>query len=124
MAPRPWLWRSSLLCSKSEIGNRGGEDGLIALLDAHELRKIAGTTNAGISDAKAQGAWVLAAADKVRAASRRATHSTYTTALKSIAALAVGRKSVEQAESSRIKTKRHEAAAAATPLEVLDAESC
>lgn len=82
-----------------------------------------GTTPAGISEARAQEAQVLAATDKVRAAIRLETRSAYMTALTSHAALAVGRKSVEQAEENlRIETKRYEAAAA-TALEVLDAET-
>ena len=82
-----------------------------------------GTTTAGISEARAQEAQVLAAADKVRAAIRLETRSAYMMALTSHAAVAVGRKSVEQAEENlRIETKRYESAAA-TALEVLDAET-
>ena len=82
-----------------------------------------GTTTAGISEARAQEAQVLAAADKVRAAIRLETRSAYMMALTSHAAVAVGRKSVEQAEENlRIETKRYESAAA-TALEVLDAEN-
>lgn len=82
-----------------------------------------GTTPAGISEARAQEAQVLAAADKVRAAIRLETRSAYMTASTTHAALAVGRKSVEQAEENlRIETKRYEASAA-TALEVLDAET-
>lgn len=82
-----------------------------------------GSTPAGISEARAQEAQALAAADKVRAAIQLEVRQAYTAAVTSHAALEVVRTSVLQAEENlRIETKRYEAAAA-TALEVLDAET-
>lgn len=82
-----------------------------------------GATPAGVSEARAQEAQAVAAADKVRAAVQLEVRQAYMTAVTSHAALEVARTSVVQAEENlRIETKRYEASAA-TALEVLDAET-
>lgn len=82
-----------------------------------------GSTPAGIGEARAQEAQVVAAADKVRAAIQLEVRQAYTSAVTTHAALEVVRTSVVQAEeNARIETKRYEASAA-TALEVLDAET-